>query len=125
VKLKSKLIRKILSQDTGDVTPVWNTLESNFKNTLPFIEETINRWNERNQTVQTKQKGALNKTIISQVSQTLNDRDLRSKAVKKTQFKRATYRVLGADRTGVDDEYDLNLFNDYDLYQSMLSDFLN
>jgi len=59
------------------------------------------------------------------VSQTLNDRDLRSKAVKKTQFKRETYRVLGADRTGVDDEYDLNLFNDYDLYQSMLSDFLN
>ena len=32
---------------------------------------------------------------------------------------------MGADRTGVDDEYDTNLFNDYDLYQSMLSDFLN
>jgi hypothetical protein len=36
--------------------------------------------------------------------------------VKKSQYKRETYRVLGADKNGVDDEYDTNLFNDYDLY---------
>ena len=64
----------------------------------------------------TNKKGVLNKTIIDQVSQTLGDSELRSKAQKKTQYKRETYRVLGADRTGVDDEYDTNLFNDYDLY---------
>ena len=92
---------------------------------MPFLEETINRWNERNQTMNTNKKGVLNKTIIDQVSQTLGDSELRSKAQKKTQYKRETYRVLGADRTGVDDEYDTNLFNDYDLYQTMLSDFLN
>ena len=95
---------------------------------MPFVEETINRWNERNQTMNTtaaSKKGGLNKTIIDSVSQILGDSELRSKAQKKTQYKRETYRVLGADRTGVDDEYDTNLFNDYDLYQTMLSDFLN
>lgn len=72
-----------------------------------------------------KQRGALNKSIIDQVQQTLNDSDLRGKAIKKLQYKRDTYRVLGPDRAAVDDEYDQNLFNDYDLYQTMLSDFLN
>jgi len=50
------------------------------------------------------------------VNLTLGDGELRSKAVKKSQYKRETYRVLGADKNGVDDEYDTNLFNDYDLY---------
>ena len=50
------------------------------------------------------------------MKQTLNDTDLRGKAVKKTQYKRATYRVLGANGSGINDEYDSNLFNDYDLY---------
>ena len=72
-----------------------------------------------------KQRGALNVSIMDQVSQTLNDSDLRGKALKKVQYKRSTYRVLGPDRAAVDDEYDTNLFNDYDLYQTMLTDFLN
>ena len=97
---------------------IWNNLDFNFNSTLPFIEQTMNRWNERNQTMKTnlKQRGALNVSIMDQVSQTLNDSDLRGKALKKVQYKRSTYRVLGPDRAAVDDEYDTNLFNDYDLY---------
>jgi hypothetical protein len=50
---------------------------------MPFVEETINRWNERNQTMNTtaaSKKGGLNKTIIDSVSQILGDSELRSKA---------------------------------------------
>jgi hypothetical protein len=49
------------------------------------------------------------------VNATLNDSDLKSKAIMKTQFKRDAYRVLGPS-TNVDDEYDPNLYNDHDLY---------
>ncbi len=55
-----------LDDNEASLDKIWNNLDYNFGSTLPFIEQTMNRWNERNQIMNTnlKQKGALNKSIL-------------------------------------------------------------
>lgn len=62
--IKIKVQHLDSEEDTGDVTPIWSTLKYNMDSCLPFIEQTINRWNERNLQVNTTKRGAINKTVI-------------------------------------------------------------
>ena len=56
----------------------------------------------------------------------MDDTDLRSKAVQKTQMKRDTYRVLGSrNAQSALETSDPEVFNDHDFYQLMLNDFLS
>ena len=36
---------KELEEDSKDSEALWDNLNENFNKTLPFIEQTINRWN--------------------------------------------------------------------------------
>ena len=75
--------------DTEDMSMdrVYEVLDSNFEKVIPFVEETVDRWNTRTQIVkginqnahQMAKHGA--KTILEQVSQLAGD----SKAVERTQ----------------------------------------
>ena len=35
------------SEDDLSADELWRTIDSNFSNTLPFVEETIEKWNTR------------------------------------------------------------------------------
>jgi hypothetical protein len=63
-------------------------------------------------------------TIVQQVNQLLSEPDSKSKLLLKTQQKKETYRVIGADAASLLDETDQRIYNDHDFYQQLLSDFL-
>ena len=55
----------------------------------------------------------------------MEDDESRNRIVAKTQSKRETYRVLGMSaEESLHKESDPNIYNDYDFYQVLLSDFL-
>lgn len=43
---ETKIVLEPTDQDNS-TQEIWNTLESNFAKTVPFIEETIEKWNSR------------------------------------------------------------------------------
>ena len=97
---------------------------------MPFINETIERWNARTQNMsgllQKGQKKAFHKTILEQVQDVMGDEEMLKKAIMKSQLKRETYRILGStDAEEALKMSDLNLFNDHDYYQLLLNDFLS
>lgn len=71
-----------------------------------------------------KKKSAFNATIVQTVNQLMTDTDSKQKLIAKSQQKRDTYRVLGKDATTNLDEQDIQIYNDHDFYQQLLSDFL-
>lgn len=71
-----------------------------------------------------KQKSAFNQTIVQQVNQLMQETDSKQKLVAKSQQKRETYRVLGKEAQTTLDETDVQIYNDHDFYQQLLSDFL-
>ena len=87
---------KEISED-ANLESIWKTMDANIKQTLPFMEQTIDQWNDRNQAIKTSnQKNKnLNKTIIQQVNLMLNDEELYQKTLKKSQYKRETYKTMG------------------------------
>jgi len=52
----------------ASTSQLWKQLDSNFKKTIPFIEDTVDRWNERTQLQKLTKKSAFNATIIQQVN---------------------------------------------------------
>jgi len=67
---------------------------------------------------------AFNTSIVAKVRSQLEDEESKARLIEKTQNKRDTYRVLGRDASDIHKERDVDIFNDYDFYQVMLSDFL-
>lgn len=47
---------KKVDTDTDKLEDIWNQLDTNFKATVPFIENTINRWNSITQPALLNQK---------------------------------------------------------------------
>ena len=81
---------------------IWDTLETNFAKTLPFLEETIEKWNSRtklisnlSQTGGKKSTSVFNATIVEQVNSLLANEESRNRLIEKSHAKRDTYRVLG------------------------------
>ena len=110
---------------------LWNELDSNFNKTLPFVEETIERWNGRTQLLgnlkQTSKKSkdtVFNATIVARVRSMMGNEESKARIIEKTQVKRDTYRVLGRPAEDLHKERDADIFNDFDFYQVLLSDFL-
>ena len=57
--------------DQASTNDIWECLEDNYQAQVPFIESTINRWNDRTQLQQVQQKtqkSAFNATIVEQVN---------------------------------------------------------
>jgi hypothetical protein len=70
---------------------LWKCLEKNFTQTLPFIEQTIDRWNSQTQVIGNLKKNKqshFSQTIVSQVNSLLAQSDFRTRTVAKTQLKR-------------------------------------
>ena len=44
---ETKIKLSALKTDSASLKEIWNTLDSNFTKTLPFIEDTIEKWNSR------------------------------------------------------------------------------
>lgn len=88
---------------------IWESLSSNFEKTIPFIEETVNRWSQR--TITTGKKPV---NILDQVAHSLNDK----KTTLRTQVIKEDLKILGDTASAS------NIFNDHDLYTSLLSDYL-
>lgn len=98
---------------------LWQCLDRNFTQTLPFIEQTIDRWNSQTQVIGNLKKNKqshFQQTIVSQVNSLLAQSDFRQRTIAKTQLKRDAYRVLGCGPEDLHAERDPNLFNDQDLY---------
>lgn len=60
---------------TDDSTSeVWRKLDLQFNQIKPFIESTVDRWNEHTQISQPlKKKSAFNQTIVQQVNSMIDD----------------------------------------------------
>lgn len=106
---------------------LWRSLDRNFSDTLPLIEQSIDRWNTQTQilgNLKKSNKSHFNQGIISQVNSIMAQKDQTQRLIAKSQLKRDTYRVLGHGPQDLHQESDVNLFNDFDFYQLLLGDFL-
>ena len=118
-------------QDSS-LNSLWNTLESNFSKTLPFIEDTIEKWNSRTKLISNLAQGAgnskkssvFNATIVEQVKGLMSSEESMKRLVQKTRAKRDTYRVMGRGAEDLHQTEDADIYNDHDFYQVLLSDFL-
>jgi hypothetical protein len=121
------------------ITLIWNQLDNNFQSAVPFLENTINRWNSMTQLALLNQKGKAPKNtgIVLQVNKIIGDPQTMQKAVAKTQYLKSDEQegVLGpllkADGELMPDDEkilrdrDTGIYNDHDFYQMLLHDFLN
>ena len=92
---------------------------------MPFVNQTVDRWNARSQTLQAQIQGnkkAFGKTIIEQVKQMIEDDHIMDRLVEKTQLKRDTFQIEGLQ--DINEDKNPNIYNDHDFYQLLLSDFL-
>ena len=69
------------SVSTGEL---WNTLDSNFAKTLPYINETIEKWNSRTKLINNlghatqskkQQSSVFNATIVEQVNSLMENKE--------------------------------------------------
>lgn len=130
---------KKVDTDTDNLEDLWTQLDSNFQATVPFLENTINRWNSMTQPALLNQKGkaAKNQGIVLQVNKIIGDPQTMQKAVLKTQYLKQDEQegvigpLLNADGELMPDdekilrERDTGIYNDHDFYQQLLHDFLN
>lgn len=118
-------LQDIDEQDSND--KLWKTLDSNFSKVIPFAEQTIEKWNSRNQQInmQKSKNNQFNRSVVDQVQTIIKDQHVFKQAVQKTQYKRDTYSVLGqSNASDLANERDQNIYNDHDFYTVLLSDFL-
>lgn len=54
----------------------------------------------------------------------MENSESRARLIAKTQSKKDTYRAMGRSMEDLHTQNDPNIFNDHDLYQVLLSDFL-
>ena len=99
---------------------LWETLDSNFSSTLPFLEETIDKWNSRTKLASTQTKNAgssvFNATIIQQVNALLANPESKKRLIERTQSKRETFRILGRGAEDLHETKDVNIYNDHEFY---------
>ena len=77
------------NESTSD--SIFATLDQNFKSVLPFVEETIEKWNSRTQMIkninssshQMSKSKAANKTILEQVYSLMNEPANRARLIDK------------------------------------------
>jgi hypothetical protein len=65
---------------------LWKHLDANFNKTMPFIEQSVNKWNNRTQLLggMKKASSAFNQSIMQQVNGVLATGSAREKAIAKT-----------------------------------------
>lgn len=117
---------KLQEIDEEDSThKIWKSLDSNFSKVIPFAEQTIEKWNSRNQQISMQKNKQFNKSVVEQVQTIVKDQHVFKQAVQKTQYKRDTYSVLGqSSAADLTNDRDQNIYNDHDFYTVLLSDFL-
>lgn len=54
----------------------------------------------------------------------MENNESRARLIEKTRLKKDTYRAMGRSMEDLHTSSDANIFNDHDLYQVLLSDFL-
>lgn len=121
------------------LSEIWNTIEEQNQRLDQFHNQTITKWNNRisvTSSINSGGKGgnnlkSLNQSILSQIQNTLNDFE---RLQKRTKLKRTTYRIIGekqqqlSSANSIDqneeekDEYDDEIFDDTDFYQTLLKD---
>ena len=94
VKIQKELFQvsetsiKIKVEEDEKDEEMYENLESNFKNLIPFVEETIDRWNSRTLLIKNMNSHhpnkAFGKTILDQVNSILNDEESKQKLLEKT-----------------------------------------
>ena len=118
----------VSNEDDYPSDELWQTIDTNFARTLPFIEETIEKWNTRtkliSQTHGQKSSSVFNATIVQQVNTLMSNPESCAKLVVRTQSKRDTFRILGRGADDLHRTKDSNIYNDHEFYQVLLADFL-
>ncbi|KAN0043373.1 hypothetical protein ACTA71_011025 [Dictyostelium dimigraforme] len=126
------------------LSEVWNIIEEQNQRLEQFHNQTITKWNNRISVASSINSGgkggnsmkSLNQSILSQIQNTLNDFE---RLQKRTKLKRTTYRIIGDKQQQQQqqpgstinsfdqneeekDEYDDEIFDDTDFYQTLLKD---
>lgn len=112
---------------------IYKTLDSNFQHMLPFVEETVDRWNSRTHTLSKNLGGHKSqsnihnqKTILQQVSSLLTEEDNRKRLFSKLHTRTDAHKLFGRlhSDTLTQEKVDKQIYNDHDFYQALLKDFL-
>jgi hypothetical protein len=121
-------------EEESTADSIFSLIDSNFSQVLPFVEETIEKWNSRTQMIkninsssaQINKSVASNRTILEQVNSLVMEPANLAKLVEKSKLKKDNLKPLG--RLASDhmqaNERDEHIYNDHDFYQSLLKDFL-
>lgn len=105
---------------------IFKTVNANFKEMLPFVEETVDRWNSPTMIIKNLQSGsgakgkqqskAFGKTILEQVNSLVNEEESKQRLLEKAHLKREHYRVLGRRADDITQTRDATIYNDFDFY---------
>lgn len=90
-------------QDEDDEDQIWQKIDKNISKSLPFIEDTIDRWNGRTQMLGQNKK---QKTILQQIQETMADKEQLDKLLENSQ------------------QVSVDHYTDNAFYQQLLSDYL-
>ncbi|EGC28561.1 hypothetical protein DICPUDRAFT_160000 [Dictyostelium purpureum] len=135
---KSTNKKKRIREDQS-LSEVWNIIDEQNQRLNEFHNATITKWNNRisiSGTTTTKNLKSLNQSILTQISNTLNDIE---RLQKRTKLKRSTYKIFGdqqikqqqpqqeqqQEQDEDEDEYDDEIFDDSDFYQNLLKELEN
>ncbi|KAI8357378.1 apoptosis antagonizing transcription factor-domain-containing protein [Mortierella sp. GBAus27b] len=140
-------IPKSNKHDDGWESKVWKEMEALDDAWIPYRNNTLDKWSNKVQIASgiplNKKFKAMNQGIITQISQTMADKD---RLVKRTQLKRSEYHILGSALQGKDDDEDMEdtkektpatnqldahlsnhdqeIFDDADFYQQLLRELI-
>lgn len=93
---------KTAPEKKEDITgeELFTIIDANFQEMLPFVKETVDRWNSRTTLIKNvkgahSKSKAFGKTILEQVHSMLDEDTSNAKLLQKSQLKRDAYKVYG------------------------------
>ncbi|KAG0196858.1 hypothetical protein BGX31_005135 [Mortierella sp. GBA43] len=97
--------QRLDQDDDGWESKAWKEMEALDDAWIPYRNNTLDKWSNKVQIASgiplNKKFKAMNQGIITQISQTMADKD---RLVKRTQLKRSEYHILGSAPQGKDDD---------------------
>ncbi|KAI8916083.1 apoptosis-antagonizing transcription factor [Gorgonomyces haynaldii] len=124
-----------LKRKNRDYDALYPDMEQLNEQFQPFRDETIEKWNAKVQLANgiplQKKFKALNQGILDQIKNVLSDKE---RLIKRTQLKRADYKIIGKKEQKQSTEgeqldrhlqdYDPEVFDDSDYYQQLLKELI-
>lgn len=121
-----KITRDTFQQDFEfDAEAIWNDLDTQFQETLPALEETINTFSQRFNLMNTSSiKSKFMNVFQTPMQQAQKMMDDYPRLLKRSQLKDKDFKMLGAFEGQNEQEYDEEIYNDSEFYSQIYKEFI-